>query len=752
MAKINYITKVNNIEADETGNVNVSGGGTLTAEQIKALYESNANTNAFTNNEKTKLAGLENFDPTPINEQLAQIQIGNNLGFIIPSTPAPPTTGIYRGQASEPGTYVNFGGAVVTAEDFENNFIFIEVKNGVANLVLIKKVDGLSAYEIAVKNGFVGTESEWLESLKQNEDEFPLLSDINWDGSNNTLKILNSDVFLNLVTQKKSGNLLVIKGFYNKKNLYVNGSLVPIFGNSLVSFIRDGDDFHFTVKKKVSSFTSLVGSGAEGVKFFTGNETEVITSSSAGLLTSNAFSMGVTARISSNGFIAIGRGTVSERFWDFIFTNYNQPNNRVEAGFNVGSVFASTVGLNKDLFYKFIVTYNGYNRITLFINGNQVSSVLTSAITTGGAFNVGKVVNLVSRSSSIKHLFMINKQLSPAEVIEMGSKLSPNDASFAGNVIEYWDFGGNSSIPVSTPKELVFSADERQVLRRSNLSFESGDIANPDIIEDTIGASGFRYLMNYSAYGTIPSDPSPKWRMCLAYSNDLLNWQKERENPVFSPSPAEGYISSNGTIICFNNKYYHFYQRGNSGDIASSQICLATSIDLKNWTRENFGNPVILPTAGFVDSLACYDPFVKFVDGKLKMLYTGYSDRSYIVYAESTNGITWTNKKAIITQVGGVSEPCFEKIGNRYFITCDYYTGSPSGNSREIYGAWWDGSSVVTVSKVLSNNSASWMSQSVFDSTLLFNDGKLYMYYAGGNNATINEGLNADIGIAVAEL
>jgi len=47
------------------------GGETLTAEQIKALYESNANTNAFTDNEKTKLAGLENFDPTPINEQLA---------------------------------------------------------------------------------------------------------------------------------------------------------------------------------------------------------------------------------------------------------------------------------------------------------------------------------------------------------------------------------------------------------------------------------------------------------------------------------------------------------------------------------------------------------------------------------------------------------------------------------------------------------------------------------------------------------
>lgn len=31
-------------------------------------------------------------------------------------------------------------------------------------------VDGLSAYQLAVENGFIGTESEWLESLKANID------------------------------------------------------------------------------------------------------------------------------------------------------------------------------------------------------------------------------------------------------------------------------------------------------------------------------------------------------------------------------------------------------------------------------------------------------------------------------------------------------------------------------------------------------------------------------------------------------
>lgn len=35
-----------------------------------------------------------------------------------------------------------------------------------SNPIPIKGENGLSTYELAVKNGFVGTESEWLESLK----------------------------------------------------------------------------------------------------------------------------------------------------------------------------------------------------------------------------------------------------------------------------------------------------------------------------------------------------------------------------------------------------------------------------------------------------------------------------------------------------------------------------------------------------------------------------------------------------------
>lgn len=59
----------NSCEENQWEEIIIGGGGggsDLTAEQIKALYESNINTNAFTDVEKTKLSGLENYNDSAI--------------------------------------------------------------------------------------------------------------------------------------------------------------------------------------------------------------------------------------------------------------------------------------------------------------------------------------------------------------------------------------------------------------------------------------------------------------------------------------------------------------------------------------------------------------------------------------------------------------------------------------------------------------------------------------------------------------
>lgn len=53
-------------------NIGEGSGGNLTPSQVKVLYEQNANTNAFTDNEKTKLSGLTNFDSSAIVEMIEE--------------------------------------------------------------------------------------------------------------------------------------------------------------------------------------------------------------------------------------------------------------------------------------------------------------------------------------------------------------------------------------------------------------------------------------------------------------------------------------------------------------------------------------------------------------------------------------------------------------------------------------------------------------------------------------------------------
>ena len=47
----------------------------------------------------------------------------------------------------------------------------IKVRDKDGNIIDIPALNGESAYNIAVKNGFVGTEAEWIESLKGKKGE-----------------------------------------------------------------------------------------------------------------------------------------------------------------------------------------------------------------------------------------------------------------------------------------------------------------------------------------------------------------------------------------------------------------------------------------------------------------------------------------------------------------------------------------------------------------------------------------------------
>ena len=100
----------------------------------------------------------------------------------------PPTPDLYAQLLAEIKKIISEGGNGINGKDGENGLSAYElaIQNGFAGTITewlesLKGTDGingingtngtegkngLSAYEIAVKNGFVGTESDWLESLK----------------------------------------------------------------------------------------------------------------------------------------------------------------------------------------------------------------------------------------------------------------------------------------------------------------------------------------------------------------------------------------------------------------------------------------------------------------------------------------------------------------------------------------------------------------------------------------------------------
>jgi len=110
--------------------------------------------------------------------------------------------------------------------------------------------NGKSAYEIAVDNGFSGTEKEWLESLKGEADSFPscvttTLYNSDWDTQN----VLTVNV--EGVTEN---NVVVISPVPTQENIaYYQGNGVWCFaqGNGTLSFLRNSntetDDLYVNV-------------------------------------------------------------------------------------------------------------------------------------------------------------------------------------------------------------------------------------------------------------------------------------------------------------------------------------------------------------------------------------------------------------------------------------------------------------------------------------------------------------------------
>jgi len=182
-------------------------------------------------------------------------------------------------------------------------------------------------------------------------------------------------------------------------------------------------------------------------------------------------------------------------------------------------------------------------------------------------------------------------------------------------------------------------------------------------------------------YGGITSNTTSK--VGLATSPDGVNWTK-RPEPVLAPSLSWESSVEPASIIYSNEIYYLFYVDGLYPAL-NPQICLATSTDGVNFTKQL--QPIITPTLGWETSPLC-NPSVIYENGKFKMYYLIYGNKN-IGYAESIDGKVWTKNPNPVYNISNLTNQWAYGINTLAYVNLDneirMYYGGAAGNSSNYY-------------------------------------------------------------------
>jgi predicted GH43/DUF377 family glycosyl hydrolase len=276
-------------------------------------------------------------------------------------------------------------------------------------------------------------------------------------------------------------------------------------------------------------------------------------------------------------------------------------------------------------------------------------------------------------------------------------------------------------------------------------AWDSVDALNPSVVEFR-----GRLLNIYSGYdGAV-------WRSGVASSDDGIRWSKGRGNPVVEPDAAwEGeYIAANGAALAVGDELLYWYQAGPRN---RTSIGLARSADGAEWRKE--ATPVFGPGArGAWDESAVADPYVIRCGETFYLYYLGQNRFGIqrLGVARSHDGRAWqrSHLNPILEPGGqgafderGLGEPAVIYSAGGWRLL---YVGRDDHEVRRM--GWAESADGVRWQKLKRGRiegAHSWDRAVICDPTFLPRQGRLWMWYGGGDRASPDENLNGRIGLAV---
>jgi predicted GH43/DUF377 family glycosyl hydrolase len=183
--------------------------------------------------------------------------------------------------------------------------------------------------------------------------------------------------------------------------------------------------------------------------------------------------------------------------------------------------------------------------------------------------------------------------------------------------------------------------------------FDSGMIEGPVVwFDKNLNKYGMVYVgyelvkEMFSGYKSV-SNP----KIGLAWSDDLLFWEKDKRNPIFGPSgivDSADYLGASGPFIWHEEGVYYLFYFGLTGagyEAGNKTLNLAVSDNLYSWKRYE-SNPIIIPSGNGFRRDAIWHPNVVKHNEKYFLFFnaSGVHDgveEEFIGYAVSDDLKNW---------------------------------------------------------------------------------------------------------------